>query len=53
MVVKCSTSGKRLEGTSCEAFIMFNVSFIGTCVKRDSTLKLTRSVGRSRIFWIF
>jgi len=33
---------------------MFNVSFIGTCVKRDSTSKLTsKSVGRSRIFWIF
>jgi len=33
---------------------MFNVSFIGTCMKRDSTLKLTsRSVGRNRIFWIF
>jgi len=30
---------------------MFTVSFIGTCVKRDSTSKLTsRSVGRS---WIF
>ena len=33
---------------------MFNVSFIGTCMKRDSTLKLTsRSVGCNRIFWIF
>ena len=33
---------------------MFNVSFIGTCVKRDSTSKFTsRSVGRSWIFWIF
>ena len=32
---------------------MFNVSFIGTYVKRNSTLKLTRSVGRNQIFWIF
>ena len=41
MVVKqCSISGIRSEGTSCEVFIMFNVSFIGTCVKRDSMLKL-------------
>ena len=33
---------------------MFIVSFIGTCVKKDSTSKLTsKSVGRSRIFWIF
>ena len=52
----------RSEGTSCEAFIMFNVSFIinvffiinvsfGTCVKRDSMSKLTsRSVGYSQIF---
>ena len=32
---------------------MFNVSFIGICVKKDSTSKLTsRSVGRSRIFCI-
>ena len=55
MVVKqCSISGMRSEGNSCEAFIMFNVSFIGTCVKRDSTSKFTsRSVGRSWIFWIF
>ena len=58
MVVKqYSISGMRLEETLCEAFIMFNVFwivFIGTCVKRDSTSKLTsRSVGRSRIFWIF
>jgi len=43
----------RSEGTSCETFIIFNVSFIGTCVKRDSTSKFTsNSVGR-RIFWIF
>ena len=43
----------RLEGTSYEAFIMF-MSFIGSCVKRDSTSKFTnRSVERSRIFWIF
>ena len=42
------------KGTSYEAFIMFNVSFIGICVKRDSTSKLTsRSVGRNRIFWTF
>ena len=55
MVVKqCSISRMRSQGTSCEAFIMFNVSFIGTCVQRVSTLKLTsRSIGRSRIFWIF
>ena len=55
MIVKqCSISGMMSEGTLCEVFIMFNVSFIGTCVKRDSTSKLTsRSVGRSRIFWIF
>ena len=54
MIVKqCSISGMRSEGTSCEAFIMFNVSFIGTCVKRDSTSKLTsRSVRRRRIFLI-
>jgi len=33
---------------------MFNVYFIGTCLKRDSTSKLTsRSVGHSQIFWIF
>ena len=33
---------------------MFNVTFIGTCVKRDSTSKLTsRSVEHSRISWIF
>jgi len=39
------------EGTSCEAFIMFNVSFIETCVKRDSTSKLrSRSVSRNRFF---
>ena len=52
MVVKqCSISGMRSEGTLCEAFIMFNVSFIGTCVKRDSTSKLTnKSVGHNRIF---
>ena len=52
MIVKqCSISGMKSEGTSCEAFIMFNVSFIGTCMKRGSTSKLTsRSVGRSRIF---
>lgn len=32
---------------------MLIVSFIGTCVNRDSTSKLTsRSVGCSRIFWI-
>ena len=55
MVVKqYSISGMRLEGTLCEAFIMFNVSFIGTCVKRDAMLKLTnRSVRRSRTSWIF
>ena len=52
MVVKqCSISGMRSEGTLCEAFIIFNVFFIGTCVNRDSTSKLTsRSVGRNRIF---
>ena len=34
--------------------IMFIMFFIGTCVKRNSTSKLTsKSVGRSRIFWIF
>jgi len=44
----------RSKGTSYEAFIMFNVSFIGTCMKKDSMSKLTsRFVGRSRIFWIF
>jgi len=44
----------RSEETSCKAFIIFNVSFIGICVKRDSTSKLTsNSVGRSRIFLIF
>ena len=33
---------------------MFNVSFIGACMKRDSPSKFTsRSVERSRIFWIF
>ena len=49
-----SISEKRSEETSCEVFIMFNVSFIETCVKRNSTLKLiNRSVGRSWIFWIF
>ena len=43
-----------MEEASCEAFIMFNVSFIGTWMKRDSTLKLTsKSVERNRIFWIF
>ena len=42
------------KGTSYEAFIMFNVSFIGIYVKRDSTSKFTsRSVGRNRIFWTF
>ena len=53
MVVKqCSISGMRSEGNSCEAFIMFNVSFIGIYVKRDSTSKLTsRFVRRSRIFF--
>ena len=52
MVVKqYSISGMRSEGTLCETFIMFNVSFIGTCVKRDSTSKFTsRSVRRSRVF---
>ena len=52
MIVKqCSISGMRSEETSCEAFIMINVSFIGTCVKRDSISKLTsKSVGRSQIF---
>ena len=55
MIVKqCSISGMKSEGTSCEAFIMFNMSFIGACVKRDSTSKFTsRSMDRSRIFWIF
>ena len=40
MVVKqCSISARpdsiimRSEGTLCEVFIMFNVSFIGTCEK--------------------
>ena len=34
--------------------LLFNVSFIGTCMKKDSTSKLTsRSVERSRIFLIF
>ena len=52
MIVKqCSISGMKSEETSCEAFIIFNVSFIGICVKRDSTSKLTsRSERRSRIF---
>jgi len=49
-VKQCSISRMRLEGTSCEAFIMFNVSFIGTCVKSDSTKLISRSVGHSRIF---
>ena len=54
MVVRqCSISGMRSEETFCEVFIMLIVSFIGTCVNRDSTSKLTsRSVGCSRIFWI-
>ena len=51
MVVKqCFISGMKSEDevTSYKAFIMFNVSFIGTCVKRDYTSKLTsRSVGRN------
>jgi len=47
-------NGMRSEGTSCEVFIMFNVFFIGICMKKDNTSKLTsKSVGRSRIFWIF
>jgi len=33
MVKQCSISEMRSEETSCEAFIIFNVSF-GTCVKR-------------------
>jgi len=54
VVKQCSISGMKSEGTSCEAFIMFNVSFIGICVKRNSTSKYTsRSVGHIRIFWIF
>ena len=53
MIVKqCSISGMRSEGISCKAFIMFNVSFIGT-VKRDSMKLTNRSVERSRIVWIF
>jgi len=36
VVKQCSISGMRSEETSCEAFIIFNVSFIGTYVKRDS-----------------
>ena len=54
MIVKqCSISEMRSERTSCVIFIMFNVFFIGTCVKSDSTSKLpSRSVGR-RISWIF
>jgi len=57
VVKQCSISARpdsiimRSEGTLCEVFIMFNVSFIATCVKKDSTSKLTsRSVGRSRSF---
>ena len=38
VVKQYSISGKS-KRTLCEAFIMFNVSFIGTCVKRDSTYK--------------
>ena len=42
------------EETSCEAFIMFNVSLIGTCVKRDSTSKLTsRCVGVHNRFFFY
>ena len=53
-IKQCSISGMKSERTSCEVFIIFNESFIGTCVKRDSTSKLTsRSTGHSRIFWIF
>jgi len=32
--------GMKSEGTSCETFIMFNVSFIRTYMKRDSRQKL-------------
>ena len=48
MIVKqCSISGMRSDGTSCL------MSFIRTCVKRDSTKLTSRFVERSRIFWIF
>jgi len=51
---QCSIKGMRLGETSCEDVIMSSVSLIGTCVKRDSTSKLTNmSVGCNRIFWIF
>jgi len=55
VVIKhCFISRMRSEETSCEVFIMFNVSFIGTCLKRDPTSKLTsKFVECSRIFWIF
>ena len=56
MIVKqCSISGMRSEGTSCEALLcLMCLLYIGTCVKRNSTLKLTsRSIGCGRIFWIF
>ena len=34
MVIKqCSISGMRAKGTLCKTFIMFNLSFIGTCEK--------------------
>jgi len=41
VVRQCSIKGMRLERTSCDDLIMLNVSLIGTCVKRDSTSKLT------------
>ena len=55
MIVKqCSISEMRSERASYNAFIIFNVSFIGTYVKRNSTSKYTsKFVGCSRIFFIF
>jgi len=53
VIVKQCSIRMKSEGTSCEAFIMFNVTFTGTCMNRDPTSKLTsRSVGRSRIFYM-
>jgi len=44
VVRQCTIKGMRLKGTSCDDLIMSSESLIGTCVKRDSTLKLTSTI---------
>jgi len=52
IVKQCSIKGMKLEGTLCDDLIMSSVSLIGTCVKRNSTSKLTNmsAIGFFRFF---